>query len=118
MSPVDFESILCESFDRQTVGIPAEAAFNILAAHGLVTGDDVFDRTGEQVSVVGQTGSERRAVIEDEFFSVFTLVEGFFESVIFLPQLQDLLLHRRKIDLIGNALEFHFLLLKFITISD
>ena len=101
------ESILGESFNGQTVGVPAETAFNIFATHGLVTGNDVFDRTGKQMSVVRQTGGKRRAIVKNKLFAVFTQFQRFFEGIVFLPKLEDFLFHFREIDLIGNTFEFH-----------
>ena len=49
----------------QPVGVPAEAALDPVAAHGLVARNDVLDVAGEQVPVVRQAVGERRAVVED-----------------------------------------------------
>ena len=63
-SPRDAKRFLGERLDREAVGIPAETALDVLAAHRLVTRNDVLDRTGEQVSVVGKPRGERRPVVE------------------------------------------------------
>lgn len=44
--------------------VPAKASLNVMALHGPVSGDDIFDGRGEEVSVVRQAGSERRAIVE------------------------------------------------------
>ena len=74
--------------DRQTVAVPAEGAFAIFAQHGLVTGNDILDRAGEEVSVVGQTGGERRTIVEDVFRIAFAVLKGFFKRAVLLPELE------------------------------
>ena len=49
----------------QPVGVPAEAAVHLLAAHRLVAREEVLRVAGEQVAVVRQAVRERRAVVED-----------------------------------------------------
>ena len=51
---------------RQAVGVPAEAALDAAAAHGLEPRHQVLDVAGQQVAVVRQPVRERRAVVEDE----------------------------------------------------
>lgn len=50
--------------DGQAVGVPAEAALDVEALHGPVSGDDVLDGGGQQVAVVGEAGREGRAIVE------------------------------------------------------
>lgn len=60
--------------------IPAESTSYVVADHGLVTSDDVFDRTGEDVAVMWEAGCEGWAVVEDEFWFGFGLFELVFEG--------------------------------------
>ena len=94
-------------FCRQTVGIPAEAALDALAPHGLVARYDVFDVAGQQVAVVRQTVCKRRAVVEDELifavFAGFAVVNGFLEDVVVVPELQNVLFQRREVGAGGHA---------------
>ena len=74
--------------DRQTVAVPAEGAFAIFSEHGLVTGNDIFDRACEKVPVVGQTGGERRTIVKDVFRIAFAVLKGFFKCAVLLPELE------------------------------
>lgn len=53
--------------NREAVAVPAEAAGDVVAGHGVEAGDDVLDGAGEDVAVVRETGGEGRAVVEDVF---------------------------------------------------
>ena len=59
------ELLLGLDLGRQAVAVPAEAALDPPATHGLVARHDVLDVAGQQVPVVGQPVRERRAVVED-----------------------------------------------------
>ena len=81
----------------QAVGVPAEAALDLLAAHGLVAGDGVLDVPGEQVAVVGEAVGEGRTVVEDVLVGArvmpvarLALVDGGLERLLPLPLGQDL----------------------------
>ena len=52
-------------FGGQPVGVPPEAALDLVAAHRPVARHDVLDVTGQQVAVVRKTVGERRSVVED-----------------------------------------------------
>ena len=67
--------------------VPTETTLDTLATLSLVTSYKVLDVPGEQVAIVRQTVSERRAVIEDELVT-FTLVNGGLESIVVLPVFQ------------------------------
>lgn len=47
------------------MAVPAEAAGDVVATHGLVARDDVLDSPGEDMAVVGQPGSERGPIVEN-----------------------------------------------------
>ena len=80
----------------QAVGVPAEAALDLLAPHRLVARDDVLRVAGQQVAVVREAVGERRAVVEDEL--VLAVLAGLAgldagaERVVRLPELEDPLL--------------------------
>ena len=101
------QRVLGQRFDGEPVGVPAEAAFHVIAPHGLVTGDHILDGPGQQVAVVGQPRGEGGAVVEDVFPAAFALREGFGENLLLFPEFEDLLLEFGKIHLIGNILESH-----------
>ena len=73
----------------QAVGVPAEAALDPSAAHGLVARDQVLDVAGQQVAVVGQAVGERRAVVEHELVGAVlarvALLDAGPEGVVGLP---------------------------------
>ena len=109
----DTESLLSESFDRKTVGIPAEAALDVLSAHRLVTRHDVLDDTRQKVPVVRQSRREGRTIIESVLALALVLGERLLERAVLLPIGKDFLFHLRERDLVGNTLEHFFTPLKF-----
>ena len=102
---LEAELVLGEGFDGQAVAVPAEAALDVVAAHGLVAGGDVLDGAGEEVAVVGEAGGEGRAVEEDEGGGAGAVGEGFFEGVVFLPEAEDAFFHLRERELGGYGFE-------------
>lgn len=76
-------------FCGEAVGVPAEAAFDAAAAHGVVARDDVFGVPGEEVAVVREAVGEGWAVVEHEFVAAvgagFALVDAFDEGGVFGP---------------------------------
>ena len=72
--------------DREAVAVPAERAFAVFAAHGLVARDHVLDRAGEDVAVVRQAGGERRSVVEQEFGIAFPVPDGLFKDAVLFPE--------------------------------
>ena len=91
----------------QAVGVPAEAALDVLAAHRLVAGDDVLDVAGQQVAVVRQAVGEGRAVVEDELVGAVdtgrALLDRGEEGVVLRPVGQDGLLDLREARARGDA---------------
>lgn len=51
-------------FDWQAMGVPAEAALDVIALHGPVPGDDILDGRCQQVAIVWETGRKGRSVVE------------------------------------------------------
>lgn len=74
------------------MAIPAEAASDVAAVHGLVAGDYVLDGTGEDVAIVREPRCEGRPVIEDVLGLVLGALQLGFECLGLPPQLKDLLL--------------------------
>ena len=83
-------------FGGQAVGVPAEAAFHPLAAHGLVTRHHVFDVAGQQMTVVRQAVGERWAVVEDELRAAGPVLDGGGKGVVGVPVAQHVLLDVRE----------------------
>ena len=91
----------------QAVGVPAEAALDLVAAHRLVARDQVLDVAGEQVAVVRQAVGEGRAVVEDELVAAVgagvALLDARPEGVVGLPVRQHRLLDRREARAAGDG---------------
>jgi hypothetical protein len=79
-----------EVFYGEAVAVPAEAALDVFAPHGLVAGDDVFDGAGYEVPEVGESGGEGGAVVKDIFFPAFPPGHGLFEGMAPFPKGEDL----------------------------
>ena len=62
----DAELALRLELGGQTVRVPAEAALDAVALHGLVAAHHVLDVAGQEVTVVGQAVGERRTIVEHE----------------------------------------------------
>ena len=62
--PAQTQLLIDLVLNRDAVRIPTEASLHIMALHGPVPRDDVLDRRGEQVAIVGQAGREWRAIVE------------------------------------------------------
>ena len=81
----------------QPVGVPAEAAVDLLAAHGLVPRHEVLDVAGQQVAVVRQAVGEGRTVVEDELRRIVAVRDAGAEGVVVVPVLQDVGFQRREV---------------------
>ena len=57
------------------MAIPAKAARNAKPFHRLVAGNDVFDRSRQQMAIMGQARGKRRAVIERKKGPPFALFD-------------------------------------------
>ena len=64
---VEVQLLLRMQLRRQAVAVPAESAFDHIAAHGPVARHHVLHESGDDVPVVRQAIGKGRAVIEDEF---------------------------------------------------
>ena len=91
----------------QAVGVPTEATLDLVAALGLVAGDEVLGVAGEQVAVVGQAVGEGRAVVEDELvFAVFAggaVRDGCGEGIVLLPVVEDRFFECGELGRCGDA---------------
>jgi hypothetical protein len=86
-------------FRRQAVAIPTKAALDPLASHGLIARDDIFDKTGHNVSIVRQPIGKRRSIVEDKLLARRRrpLLDARLKNLFVLPELQDLFFNRRKV---------------------
>ena len=95
---LDAELALRLELGGQAVRVPAEAALDAVALHGLVAAHDVLDVAGQQVTVVGQAVGERRAIVEHELVGAILAgiahLNGLAEGVVAGPERQGALFHR------------------------
>ena len=90
-------------FGRQTVAVPPQTPLDLFAVHRLITGDNVFNVRNHNMSVVRRTVGKRRAVVKNEFGGTVAVVNGFFKSFVFVPELEDFFL---DFDKVGLGLNF------------
>ena len=95
---LDAELALGLELGGQAVRVPAEAALDAVALHGLVATHNVLDVAGQQVTVVGQAVGERRAIVEHELVGAILAgvahLNGLAEGVVAGPERQGALFHR------------------------
>ena len=75
------------------MAIPTESTINSLTPHRAITRDCVFHKSGQQMTVVGQSIGKWWSVVENKFVSAIgsssPLIDRFFKSVIGLPTFKD-----------------------------
>ncbi len=101
---------------RQAMAIPAKAALDSLAAHGLIARHQVFDVSRHNVAIVGQSIGKRRAVVEDKFIAIarWPLLDTRLKNPLVFPELLNLFLNRRKVRIrihVGIEIRSHTLVL-------
>ena len=67
----DSELLVDLVLDGDAVGVPAKATLNVKPLHGPVARDDILDRRGEKVTIMGKPSRERRAIVERVARSAF-----------------------------------------------
>ena len=82
---------------RETMGIPACLTRNHAALHCAVSGDHVFDDTGQYMANVRLSVSGRRSVIKCIGFPFLTTVHTFFKNFVFFPELLNLFFTVHKV---------------------
>jgi len=85
------------------VAVPSKASLDAVPSHGLISGENIFNRTGDKVAEVRQTGREGRAVVEHEFRRTFPLRNGLLEYLSLFPKLYDRFFLLREVDLGVNG---------------
>ena len=86
---VDSEGFFYGFFYGESVAVSSSFSFDLVASHGHVSRDDVFDRACEEVSVVGCPGGKRRTVKKSErhFFTPF--VDGALEGIVSFSEFDE-----------------------------
>ena len=67
------------------MAVPAKAALYLFSLHGLVTGNNVFYSAGNKMPKMGQSCSERGAIVKNEFLFTIPLGDGFLEDPVIFP---------------------------------
>ena len=104
---LDPELLVDLVLDGEAMAVPAEAAGDVVAGHGLESRDDVLDGSGQDVAVVRETGGEGRAIVEDVLGLVLGASQLGLEGLDFGPVLQDLLLVLWEGEVLALADLFH-----------
>lgn len=76
--------------------VPPEPTSDVVTSHGLVPCNDVFNRTGEDVTVVRKSGSERRTVVEDILREILSSFELSLEGIDLGPEGEDIFFLTRE----------------------
>ncbi len=92
----DAELPLRLELGRETVRVPAEAAFHLLAAHRLEAREDVLGVAGQQMTVVRKPVGEGGTVVEDPLRRIRAPVDGGAEGAVLVPEREHLGLDLRK----------------------
>jgi len=79
-------------FDRQAVGVPARLARHVVAAHRLVTRENVFEGTCEHVVNTRFAVRRWRALVKTEPRPILGLLQRLCKHVMLTPKLEHLLL--------------------------
>ena len=83
---VDAELFLDLKLYGQTMGVPTRLTQNAFAAHGLVTGNQVFDNTRKYMTDVGLTVRGRRTIVEAEGAGFAALLHTSLKNMLALPE--------------------------------
>src|ERR1700733_1575773 len=69
--------------------IPSKTAWNIVPFHSFVSRNNIFERTGKQMSIVRQTRSKWRTIIKGEIRGIFSEVERLLKNFILFPKTKN-----------------------------
>ena len=86
----DAEFLFYAEFNRQSVGIPSGFALHLIALHGFVAAEGVFDCTCQNVVNARHAVCRRRTFEEEERLVPFTHSDTFVEQIFLFPLLQHL----------------------------
>src|SRR5205085_1820060 len=96
----DAELFFNLKFDREAMGIPATFSLYLKALKGFVPAKDILNRAAHDM--VDSRGSvcRRRTLVKRERLGAFSITNGFFENLLFLPKFKDFLPNSGKVDLL------------------
>ena len=101
------ELLLDLELDREAVAVPAALAGNVVAAHGLEPGVEVFEHAGPDVVEAGAAVGRGRALVEDPRWRALAQDLHLLEEVDLAPTREHLLLERDEVDLRVHRTERH-----------
>ncbi len=94
-------------FHGEAVAVPPEAPAHLLAAHRLESGDDIFDGSAEQMTVVRKTRCKRRPVVEAKNLTSLSHCNTTLKHILSVPVLEDSFLEIREMLLRIDGVKMH-----------
>jgi len=86
---VDAQLFADLDFDRQPMGIPTRLPLAAVTAHRAITGEQIFDRSGETMSRMRHSVSGRRPFVENKRRRIGASSQRFFVDAPLFPKLAD-----------------------------
>ena len=99
---VEPQLLLHGDLDGQAVAVPAGTPRDVVALHGAVAGEDVLEHPRLDVVGAGHPVRGRRALVEVPRRTVVTAGYRLGEHAVRAPQVENLVVERRKVDLRGK----------------
>ena len=112
---VDVQQLFHFQLHGQAMRIPAGLARHLLALHGLVAGQQIFDDAGQHMADVRLAVCRGRAVIENIRRSLAAGFHAFFKHMVFLPILLHFFFTVHKMKVCGYFLIHALYLLQYYT---
>ena len=89
---------------RQAMGIPSCFSRHLITFHGAVSGDHIFDNTGQYMADMRLSVGCRRAVVKHIDIVAVPFLHTFFKNVIFFPEFFNFFFSVHKVKIRGNLL--------------
>ena len=106
----EYKSDWCQDWGRTHTMNYNKLLFIMPGADGLKTGHDILNIRNHNVAVVRRAVGKRRAVIKDKLGGTVAVVNGFFKSVVFFPEFENVFFNFNKVRLsLYFCIMFHFL---------
>jgi hypothetical protein len=113
VSGLDTVFLIDFMFNGETVAIPTESSFDVMASLSGISGDDILDSTSADMAVMGKTSSEWGTIVEGIRRQVLGLFKLSLESINFFPILKSLSFQFREIRMLRDSVEFCFSVSRF-----
>ncbi len=99
---VQAQHLLHFQLHRKSVGVPAGFPGNHVSFHGPVSGDHIFDDSGEHMADMGLAVSRRGTVVKHVGGMAFPALDALLKDVFFLPELLDLFFPLHQVQVRGD----------------